>query len=194
MSLFGPVRRVCKRLTLGTTTVRKRCQKQERAFRRKQETGAGRGPKWFGANPQNVVNCLPNQTLLTQQAEWVQKEPQLQWVFEFLARHWPTLLNAVESTVIPRANNAVEMVIRRFDRHYQNFCGFESIQTAQVYLGVFEIYRFTPFSEDAQPAIRGKSPLELAGYDLSKMPMPWLCRGHSLEWPVTMEAANVPSS
>ncbi len=86
------------------------------------------------------------------------------------------------------------MVIRRFDQHYQNFCGFESIETAQVYLGVFEkIYRFTPFSRDARPEIRGKSPLQLAGYDLSRMPMTWLCRGHSLEWPVTLEADDVPN-
>ncbi len=55
----------------------------------------------------------------------------------------------------------------RFDQHYQSFCGFESLATAQVYLGVFEkIYRFMPFLDDAQPAIRGKCPLELAGYDL----------------------------
>ena len=50
---------------------------------------------------------------------------------------------------------------------------------------VFEkVYRFTPFSDDARPEIRGKSPLQLAGYDLSRMPMPWLCRGYSQEWPV----------
>jgi hypothetical protein len=83
----------------------------------------------------------------------------------------------------------------RFDQHYQNFCGFESIQTAKLYLGVFEkIYRFTPFSKDARPEIRGKSPLQLAGYDLSRIPMSWLCRGHSLEWPLTVEAGDVPNS
>ena len=128
------------------------------------------------------------------QQDYVQAEPTLQWVFDFLEKHWPHLVDAVESDLIPRTNNAVEMVIRRFDQHYQNFCGFESIVTAQVYLGVFEkIYRFTPFSDDAQPAIRGKSPLELAGYDLSRMPMTWLCRGYSLEWPVTMEVQDVPN-
>ena len=53
----------------------------------------------------------------------------------------------------------------------QGFCGFEHIQTAEIYLAVFEkIYRTTPLSLDAQPRIRGKSPLELAGYDLSQMP------------------------
>jgi hypothetical protein len=94
------------------------------------------------------------------------------------------------------------MVIRRFDQHYQNFCGFESIETAQVYLAVFEkhvlslvegIYRFTPFSRDARPEIRGKSPLQLAGYDLNRMPMTWICRGCSLEWPITPEPNDVPN-
>lgn len=129
-----------------------------------------------------------------QREAYVQQSPPLQWVFDFLEEHWPHLLDAVESDLVPRTNNAVEMVIRRFDQHYQNFCGFESSTTAQVYLGVFEkIYRFTPFSDDAQPEIRGKSPLELAGYDLGQMPMPWLCRGYSLEWPVTLEAKDVPN-
>jgi hypothetical protein len=132
--------------------------------------------------------------LLDQQDDYIQSEPALQWVFDFLEQHWPYLVNAVECPLIPATNNAVEMVIRRFDQHYQNFCGFESIETAQVYLGVFEkIYRFTPFSRDARPEIRGKSPLQLAGYDPSRMPMSWLCRGYSLEWPMTLETEDVPN-
>ena len=63
------------------------------------------------------------------------------------------------------------LVIRRFNQHYQNFCGFEHLPTAQPFLAVFEkIYRTTPFSADAQPRICGKSSLELAGYNLSKIP------------------------
>ena len=101
----------------------------------------------------------------------VNANPGADAIFQFLSTHWPKLSNAIESRVIPKTNNAVELVIRRFDQHYQNFCGFEAISTAQTFLGVFEkIYRTTPFSSDAQPRIRGKSPLELAGYDLSKIP------------------------
>jgi len=134
------------------------------------------------------------QRLLNQREEYIHCEPPLEWVFEFLELHWPYLVNSIENELIPATNNAVEMVIRRFDQHYQNFCGFESIETARVYLGVFEkIYRFTPFSRDAQPKIRGHSPLQLAGYDLSRMPMTWLCRGQSLQWPLTMETADVPN-
>jgi hypothetical protein len=92
-------------------------------------------------------------------------------------------------------NNAVELVIRRFDQHYQNFCGFESIADAQRYLAVFEkLYRFTPFSQDAQPRIRGQSPLQLAGYDVASLPMTTLCAGLSILWPMqTREADHVPN-
>ena len=116
--------------------------------------------------------------------QYVTADPQSQVIFDFLQRHWPSLVNAVESQIIPTTNNAVERVIGRFDQHYQGFRGFESIETAKVYLGVFEkLYRFTPFSDDAQPETRGKSPLELTGYDLSQVPMAVLCRGLSPQWP-----------
>jgi transposase-like protein len=132
--------------------------------------------------------------LLDRRKEYIQCEPSLEWIFEFLELHWSFLVNSIESELIPATNNAVEMVIRRFDQHYQNFCGFESIESAQLYLGVFEkIYRFTPFSRDARPAIRGRSPLQLAGYDLSRMPMTWLCRGHSIQWPLSPEPTDVPN-
>jgi transposase-like protein len=125
--------------------------------------------------------------------QFVQNHPEAAAIFDFLQRHWPQLVNAIESELIPKTNNAVEMVIRRFDQHYQNFCGFESIESAQLYLAVFEkLYRFTPFSNDAQPAIRGKCPLQLAGYDLSQMPMTALCQGLSLDWPVQLVQEVVP--
>lgn len=114
-------------------------------------------------------------------------------LFDFLERHWPKLVNAIESDLIPTTNNRVELVIRRFEQHYQNFCGFESLESARLYLAVFEKhYRFTPFSRDAHPAVRGKSPLQLAGYDISRLPMAALAAGSSIVWPV--EVAHVPSS
>jgi transposase-like protein len=126
-------------------------------------------------------------------AEYVQARPAAEVIFAFLERHWPKLVNAIESDLIPTTNNTVELVIRRFDQHYQSFCGFESMESAQVYLGVFEkLYRFTPFSVDAQPAIRGRSPLELAGYDIRQLPMTTLASGQSIIWPT--EVAHVPIS
>jgi transposase-like protein len=134
------------------------------------------------------------QTLLARREAVTHDEPALEWVFEFLEQHWPHLVNSVENDLIPATSNATEMVIRRFDQHYQNFCGFESIETARLYLGVFEkTYRFIPFSPDAQPRVRGKSPLQLAGYNLGTMPMNWLCRGYCLDRALTQGMELVPN-
>ena len=53
-------------------------------------------------------------------------------------------------------------------------------------------YRFTPFTQDAQKRIRGKCPLELAGYDVASLPMAQLCRGQMLNWPPEAIGAVVP--
>ena len=134
--------------------------------------------------------------VLALRPDYVQARPAAAAIFDFLERHWPRLSNSIESRLIPATNNTVERVIGRFDQHYQNFCGFESSADAQRYLAVFEkVYRFTPFAQDAQPAVRGKCPLQLAGYDISQLPMAAICAGLSIIWPVqTQEAARVPSS
>ena len=122
--------------------------------------------------------------LLQLKSAFVKDSPTAGVIFDFLENHWPKLVNAIGSDTIPTTNNITEEVIRRFDQHYQNFCGFESIESAQTYLAVFEkLYRFTPFSQDSQPRIRGKSPLQLAGYDVSHIPMSTLCSGLSVDWP-----------
>jgi transposase-like protein len=124
------------------------------------------------------------EAVLAQREAFVSQTPEAAAVFDFLERHWPTLVNAIESQHIPTTNNATEQVIRIFNQHYKTFCGFESIETARIYLAVFEkIYRFTPFSDDAQERIRGKCPLELAGYEVRKLPMTRLFRGLALQWP-----------
>jgi hypothetical protein len=106
----------------------------------------------------------------------------------------------VENPLVPLTNNTVELVIRRFDQHYQNMCGFDSIETARKYLRVFELaYRFTPFAKDNRPVkgreldIRGKCPLELAGYDISMMPLNRILRGQLLGWPSGTFPELVPS-
>jgi len=132
--------------------------------------------------------------VMAQRKAYVQATPAATEIFDFLERHWPTLLNGIESNLIPTTNNTVELVIRRFDQHYQNFCGFESIESARLFLGVFEkLYRFTPFSQDAQPRIRGKCPLELAGYDVSQVPIASLCAGLSVAWPLEVAQNHVPN-
>src|SRR5262249_47381257 len=131
--------------------------------------------------------------LLAQKAAYVTATPAVAAVFASLERHWPKVANAIESERIPLTNNATELVIRRFDQHYQTFCGFNTIETAQIYLAVFEwCYRFTPFTQDAQPRIRASCPLELAGYDVSKFPMDKICRGQLLDWPPEVLEKVVP--
>ena len=131
--------------------------------------------------------------LMTQREAWIQAKPELESVFAFLEGHWPKLVNGIESDLIPRTNNTVELVIRRFDRHYQNFCGFDSLPTAERFLAVFEkVYRFTPFSDDAQPRLRAKSPLQLAGYDVNSLPMAALCNGWAFSVPTQPAPGGVP--
>jgi len=134
------------------------------------------------------------EAVMAGRAQYVEDTPGAATLFDFLQRHWPTLVNGIESEVIPATNNTVELVIRRFDQHYQNFCGFDSIDTTRLFLAVFEkLYRFTPFSQDAQPRIRGKCPLQLAGYDISQVPMASLCAGLSVDWPLKVAHTHVPN-
>ena len=103
---------------------------------------------------------------------YVTKTPESACVFDSLERHFPKLVNAIESADIPRTNNATELVIRRFDQHYQGMCGLDTIESAQVYLRLFElVYRLTPFMDDNPGDKAGKCPLELAGYDLKALPI-----------------------
>jgi len=134
------------------------------------------------------------ESVLARRKALVAQNPDAAGIFDFLERHWPSLVNAIESRIVPTTNNATEEVIRIFTQHYKTFCGFESIQSARLYLGVFEkVYRFTPFSDDAQQRIRGKCPLELAGYDVQKLPITQLFRGLALQWPSAAFQEFVPN-
>jgi hypothetical protein len=134
------------------------------------------------------------QQVLALRPHYIDQTPQAVVIFDSLQRHWPKLKNSIESTIIPSTNNATEMVIGRFDQLYQNFRGFDSLASARPFLAVFEkVYRFTPFSDDAQPRIRGQSPLQLAGYDISSLPMTQLCRGWALNLPLDFAHQGVPN-
>ena len=100
----------------------------------------------------------------------VSQTPKVAPFFDSLERHFPKLVNALEHPLIPKTNNATELVIRRFDQHYQSMCGLDSLESARTYLRVFEVaYRLTPFADDNPSPIRSKCPLELAGYDLDAL-------------------------
>ena len=132
--------------------------------------------------------------VLAQREKFEAQTPEAAAIFDFLERHWLYLVNSIESQLIPSTNNATEQVIRIFTQHYKTFCGFENIESARLYLGVFEkVYRFSPFSDDAQKRIRGKCPLELAGYEVQKLPMAQLFRGLALQWPASAFQELVPN-
>jgi len=141
------------------------------------------------------------QEVMALKEQYIARTPEAECIFEFLKRHYPKLVNAVQNPLVPLTNNTVELVIRRFDQHYQNMCGFDSIETARKYLRVFELaYRFTPFAKDNRLVkrreldIRGKCPLELAGYDISKMPLARILRGQLLGWPSGTLPELVPNA
>ena len=137
-----------------------------------------------------VLACLSER----QEWEWVCELPWVGWLWKGLGVAWPRLVNAIESRHIPTTNNTTEEVIRIFTQHYKTFCGFENIESARLYLRVFEkVYRFTPFSDDTQQRIRGKCPLELADYDVQKLPMAQLFRGLALQWPASAFQELVPN-
>jgi transposase-like protein len=152
----------------------------------------------FDAKTKRTVNKRYRKVMALEE-EYVAHKPEAQRIFDFLERHYPKLVNAVENPLIPLTNNTVELVIRRFDQHYQNMCGFDSIETARKYLHLFELtYRFTPFAKDNRPVkgreldIRGKCPLELAGYDVSQIPIAHILRGQLLGWPPETPRELVP--
>jgi transposase-like protein len=147
----------------------------------------------FGARTKRTAQKRYAQ-VLAQRRDFVADTPAAEAIFVFLETHWSRLVNAIESQHIPTTNNATEEVIRIFTQHYKTFCGFDNIDSAQLYLAVFEkIYRFTPFSDDAQERIQGKCPLELAGYEVGKLPMARLFRGLALQWPAEAFKELVPN-
>ncbi len=131
--------------------------------------------------------------LMQLRASYVTRTPEIACVFDRLERHFPQLVNAIERPDIPSTNNATELVIRRFDQHYQSMCGLDSFESAQVYVRLFElVYRLTPFADDGRPEIRGKCPLELAGYDLKRLPLAEFFMNLKLPPPALPGAEVVP--
>lgn len=156
--------------------------------------------KIFDAKSKETIDKRYREVMALQE-EYTAQLPDSQRIFDFLERHYPKLVNAVEKPLTPLTNNTVELVNRRFDQHYQNMCGFDGIETARKYLHLFELtYRFTPFAKDNRPVegreldIRGKCPLELAGYDISQMPIARVLRGQLLGWPPELLKEAVPST
>jgi transposase-like protein len=152
----------------------------------------------FQAKTQKTARQRFHQVMACREA-YVAETPDTAAIFDSLERHFPRLVNALESELIPLTNNAVELVIRRFNQHYRNFGGFDSEDTCRNFLLVFQLaHGLTPFAQDDRQvasrgySIRGKSPLELAGYDLGRSPLAHLFRDPLLTLPGQPELATVP--
>jgi transposase-like protein len=63
----------------------------------------------FDARTKRTAQCRYEQ-VLAQRETFVTQTPEAEAIFEFLERHWPQLVNAIESRVIPTTNNACEEV------------------------------------------------------------------------------------
>ncbi len=154
----------------------------------------------FAAKSRKTVNKR-YQEVMALKDQYISVSPQSIRIFNFLDAHYPKLVNAIEDPLTPLTNNSVELVIRRFDQHYQNMTGFDCIETARIYLNLFELsYRFSPFAKDNRPVpgrtldIRGKCPLELAGYDISHMPIAQIMRSNLLALPPDIGQHLVPNT
>lgn len=113
------------------------------------------------------------QELLKLKPQYLKREPRLLPMFNCLDAYLPHLLRVIEHEKVHiRTNNAAEQVIRHFNQRYKTMSGCDSLATARRHAKLFQLtYRFTPFSQDAAEELRGKAPLQLAGYPIERMPL-----------------------
>ena len=126
----------------------------------------------FQARTQRTVRQRFEEVMALREV-YVAFQPDAAELFDNLKHQFPHLIHAIGNPSIPRTNNAVELTNRRFDQLYSTMCGFDSIESARHYLRGFELaYRFTPLSMEVKdPAMRGKCPLEIAGYQVRHLPL-----------------------
>lgn len=105
--------------------------------------------------------------------EYLRREPRLLPMFKCLEAYLPDLLRVIEHEKVRICtNNAAEQVIRHFNQRYKVMSGCGTLETARRHAKLFQLtYRFTPFSQDAAVDLRGKTPLQVAGYEIEQMPL-----------------------
>jgi transposase-like protein len=86
------------------------------------------------------------------------------------------------------------LVAQVFPEAVHHECLFHALQQVREHVkGAYGTNYFTPFSDDAQERIQGQCPLELAGYEVQKLPMAQLFRGLALQWPASAFQELVPN-
>jgi hypothetical protein len=111
------------------------------------------------------------QSLMVKKDEFLSLSPKADKIFNCIQSHFDQALLSIGNPQIPHTNNASERAIKKFNYHYKNMAGFESMATARAYLSLFAFfYRTTPFYEAENKQIRGLAPLQIAGVDIASSP------------------------
>jgi transposase-like protein len=111
------------------------------------------------------------QSLMAKKNEFLSLNPKADKIFNCIQAHFDQALLSIGNPQIPHTNNASERAIKKFNYHYKNMAGFESMATARDYLTLFAFfYRTTAFYEAKDKQIRGLAPLQIAGVDISTIP------------------------
>jgi len=111
------------------------------------------------------------QSFMAKKDEFLSLNPKADKIFNCIQAHFDQALLSIGNPHIPHTNNASERAIKKFNYHYKNMAGFESMATARAYLSLFAFfYRTTPFYEAENKQIRGLAPLQIAGVDITTIP------------------------
>ena len=111
------------------------------------------------------------QSLMAKKDEFLSLNPKAYKIFNCIRTHFDQALLSIGNPQIPHTNNASERAIKKFNYHYKNMAGFESMATARAYLTLFAFfYRTTPFYEAKNDKIKGLAPLQIAGVDITSSP------------------------
>lgn len=109
--------------------------------------------------------------LMAKRSHFVDLNPKAGKIFDSIQRHFSKALLSIGNPNIPHTNNIVERVNRKFNQHYKNMAGFESMRAARAYLTLFAFfYRITPFYEAKDKRIKGLAPIQIAGIDVENIP------------------------
>lgn len=121
----------------------------------------------------NIFQCKSAKTARKRYFEAFTLEsshPEAEKIFSYLKNHFRHMMYPLEYANVPQTNNITEGVIKRFCRQIKNSCGFESVESARLFLRAYQVvYRMTPYRKDNKNKdIRGKLPVEVSFNRITK--------------------------
>lgn len=85
-----------------------------------------------------------------------------------IENHYHTLTTYFHNPDLPRDNNFVENIVKQLNRKLKQIDGFKNKDNAKNFLKLWSIfYRFKPFTDSNYEYKNGKSPLQLAGANVT---------------------------